>query len=242
VGQPEKSWNSVDGVIALGTLGAVVVALVVGVLGILRPEFRSLVGLRPKLRAELMMAPPDAHRIVSIAMTADRKKKAEIPTYYFRLRITNGGRVRADNVQVMAMTLRRFDNAAGHWIEEATFFPLYLTWSNIGGTTAPTIAQGMYRHCDLCHVQEWWTTATLGKRQWPPLFKLNTEVDPNPVGKDKFPPNMKRPGRYQLTIAVVADNAKPRQQDIEIRFSGWEADQARMFKQGLVVVARPASR
>jgi hypothetical protein len=74
------------------------------------------------------------------------------------------------------------------------------------------------------------------------LFKLNTEVDPNPVGKDKFPPNMKRPGRYQLTIAVVADNAKPRQQDIEIRFSGWEADQARMFKQGLVVVARPASR
>jgi hypothetical protein len=243
VKEPEKQWLSVDGVTAVGTLAAVVAALGVGLIGLFATELRERSGLRPDLVAQFDRQPPDAVRTMTGAR--DRISRALVawfPTYYFRLRIKNDGRVRADNVQVMAVKLQRYEPDKRRYVDDDSTLPLNLTWSSVGGTTIPSINRGMIRHCDLCHTQQQWPDMPIDQTDWPLLFRLNTEVMPNPVGQDNIPPTMKRPGRYRLTIVVSADNASPRYQDVIINFSGrWSDDQTRMFDEEIVIAVEPSS-
>jgi hypothetical protein len=236
--EPDKSWTSVDGVVAIATASAAFVALLVGLAALFATELRERVGLRPDLELEFNSGPPDAVRVMTRVLNAITSAVIGwLPTYYFRLRVKNNGRARADNVQVTVVGLQKYHAGSQEYVDEDSTLPLNLTWSNVGGTTVPSINRGMIRHCDLCHVQQSWPDIQLDQTDWPLLFRLNTEVTPNPISEDNIPPTLKAAGRYRLVVVVSADNAPPHFHNVTIDFSGqWSDDRLGMFDEVTIAV------
>jgi hypothetical protein len=104
----------------------------------------------------------------------------------------------------------------------------------------PSIAPGMGKHCDIGHVIDPAVRGQVAGEDNPALQLRNNEtsivfdliVAPNHRG------HIVGPGRYELDITVVAENASPETWSIEINNSGqWYADEARMLRDGIGVNA-----
>jgi len=214
---------------AIGTLAAVVVALVLAIWGDAIRGWR----LRPKLDITIAMKPPDCIKIQTRIETKSGQLIEHTDTYYCRLEVWNHGNVRARNVQVTLLRLHRRENGR---IEDPDFLPLSLVWSHVRQTVMPSIPQGLFRHVDLCHAYD-----PSGRLDVPrPAFELDTEVRPTELRPGVWP-TFKGPGEYVVDLAVSADNAKPAYRSVAITFTGtWTADEQEMFANHLVVSVVPS--
>jgi hypothetical protein len=205
---------------SIGTLAAVITALVIAIWG---PQLQTLFS-KPKLTVSIKMHPPDSMKMLVRGVGGQHYMES----YQCRLLITNTGKREARNVEVKARHLQIVPNGGtGH--EDLTFIPMNLQWAHTDGLsraeqiTAKRIEPGLDKHCNLC-----------GMTNAAPLLNFATEVSPTPIRENVYA-NRKQPGNYLLDIVIAADNAKAVYKTLRINFGGWFDDEGEMFKKGLVI-------
>ncbi len=195
VGVVQLGWPLPDVVAwtAIGTVGAVVAALAIAIWGdALRAIYR-----RPILTVRLKPALPDCLKTEVGAKLPDGTQIPAGHSYFCRLRVENGGRAEAQDVEIQLMRLWQED-AQGKLTEVTEFIPLNLKWAYIGRITLPKLQPGLSRHCDLCHTLRF-PDGTL-------KIILDTDWIPNPLASGTYP-TIKDAGVYVIDAAVAADNA-----------------------------------
>lgn len=194
-------------VAAIGTVGAVVVAL------FHEPLMRWW--RRPKLALSIASCPPDCHKV---AFNNSR------PVYYFRLWVSNSGKTRAEHVQVYISNLER-KGENGSFERYTRFPPMNLVWSNSPGKPevyAAGIAPEMSRHCDLCHVPHPGPHATAV-----PSIYFDLEMEPAALT------HIVPVGAYRANLRVAAANAAPRDYELRIELKRWYDDESTMLAKGV---------
>jgi hypothetical protein len=226
VTEVDEFWTAAT---AIGTIGAVVVALGVALLGPRRLA-------APTLSVSIRMRPPDSHRVVSTMTYLPKSSLMQAPTYYCRLRISNDGNDEARDVEVQLLRLRRLGQD-GSWTEDPVFLPLSLQWSHSREVmiVRPKLLPGLFRYCDLCHVED--PAGPFAAKSGDPWLVLNTEVEPNEFEPGSWP-TKKPPGHYELDFAVAAANAKTVYRTARINFDGWFTEAEEMFDKGLHITLR----
>jgi hypothetical protein len=223
--------NYADWLAALGTLLAVVVALI---LALFKQDISRL-RWRPKLTATIRMRPPDC-QILPLLLTHPETGK-QVPSQkalYLRLWVENSGRERATYVQVFASELKQ-KQSKGEFTGVSEFLPMNLRWSHSHEVFAEAISPDMGKHCDLAHVyvlpENVLSFPTIAKPyKSPTVFQLDTEVVPSSLS------NILGPGVYRLTLKIAASNAKPVVRELEIDFSGEPFEDAfQMLTKGISV-------
>lgn len=202
---------------SLGTLAAVVVALLAGF---------GRIGARARLEVFVDPGPPGKIRIRT------EMGISSFASYYCRLRIVNQGTAVAEGVEVQMLQLRKRD-ASGAMVVDPVFLPLDLKWS-FDQEQRPRLLPGVYRFCDLVHVDD--PVATLTRKELLLVFHSSMyPARPNELRVGEWP-TVKPPGDYELDIAVAGVNARTIRRTISIRLIEWhEQDEAAMFSKGLVV-------
>jgi hypothetical protein len=120
--------------------------------------------------------------------------------------------------------MRLWHKVEAAWVEDASFFPLFLKWSHVGVTVTPALDRRLPRHCDFCRCTE----------NEHDRFHLETEVEPNEVSPGVFP-SVKPPGTYRIEAAVTAANASAQYVMVELKFDGvWSDDAVEMATSHLV--------
>lgn len=212
-----------DWLTAVGTVGAVGVALFIAIWG----DWLKGIFAKPILAVGIRMEPPDC---LKIRYVVDQRGVTTFyaNSYYCRLAVRNDGRLGARNVEVSLLSLSR-RNDDGQFEQDRSFIPLSLVWSNSNprSTVADRIPpDGLSKHCDFCHVVEDGTAN--------PILNLDTEVTPTELAPGVWP-TRKPVGTYQGRLAVTSDNAKPYYRDFTITYTGWKDDEDDMFREGLVI-------
>lgn len=212
---PQVFGVRVDVLTALGTVGAVVVALGLGlwVSGISTWIFR------PRLKASIEPTLPDCHVVDLNSVYTDTTGQAHVTKisnqYYCRLRITNGGWFCTSATDVELRLYQLWDVAKTP-ASEVTFLPLNLNWSHVPpaplrperSVITPLIQPKVFRHCDFCYVDD---------RQ-PDVLVFSTEVEPNPINGQLA--TRKPPGKYEVDLILAGANYSPTFVTVSIEFSG----------------------
>jgi hypothetical protein len=209
---------------AVGTVGTVVIALILAVWG---EEIKGSF-VRPKLSLKARVGRPYSEKTVWRGL----KVANPASVYYFRLAIQNRGNTAAHDVQVFLASIERV-TAAG--LEDVSrFAPMNLNWSYRRSATLPVLLPHMPPvFCDVGHVTD-------------PLYKNSLSEDlPGIPQQDavlaldvEFPPNtgghLLRSGTYRLHLVAAAANAHPRRYKLEVVFCGkWFDEEEKMFDVGL---------
>jgi hypothetical protein len=216
---------------ALGTVGAVIVALALALWG----EKIGRLFNRPRLFLEAHVGRP-------ASVSVRRQRRVELLplkpitrggtfdidagiAYYFRLAIRNGGNTDARDVQVFLENVERIpSNGSPEKIVECT--PMNLLWSNRGNATLPALLPEMPPvYCDFVHVEA------------PMPGSLEEQPDGQLVLDVEFPSNtgdhVLAAGTYRFGITLAAANHKPLRYKLEVIFSGtWYAQEEKMFDVG----------
>ncbi len=226
-------WTSV--LSSIGTLAAVVVALVVAIFGPRRVT-------KPKLS---VMIRPEAPDCMWISGTEERMRDTGSgPGHYVvRARVTNYGNEDARNVEVKMIRLWVI-NDDGERLIDPFFLPLVLRWSwwpesSDSAAWLPRLLPGTSKHYDLLVVALEQGLRSDAKR------RHHGETDGRPkswiafqtaydlLDDDSVKNRMrKQPGRYQLEFAVAASNAKTIYRTAHISFNGWHDNETEMFREG----------
>ena len=155
--------------------------------------------------------------------------------YYFRLKVHNKGKSKAESVEVFAAKLER-RRADGTFREVDTFLPMNLLWSHYRQVFLPAISPKTYKHCDLAHIidpkeregfpEEHKTWANVSTEKT--VLSFDTVVQP--YTQSYLVPG----GTYLLDIVVAAANAEPVEKRLEITLAGdWYDDEREMLSQGI---------
>jgi len=209
--------------VALGTWAAVIVALLVSL---------GWITSRAHLEVYLRGEPPDATQIRST--TPDGR--AQFWSYYWRLRVHNWGPGEAKGVEVQMITLRRKGKTGME--RDRVFLPLDLQWS-FGEEQRPRILRGIFRYCDLVHLDDW-----TAMRTQPQIVFHNVGYPsiPNELKLGERP-TVKMPGEYELDVAIAARNARTIRRTISIKFDDkWWDNEADMFTKGTQIEVIRAKR
>jgi hypothetical protein len=212
---PQVFGVRVDTLSAVGTAGAVVVALLLG----LWVNGLSSWFFRPRLKASLEPKLPDCHVVDATSAYQDSTGQVLVTKvsdqYYCRLRITNGGWfcTSANDVELRLYRLWDVDTTPA---TEVTFLPLNLNWSHVVTTPltperkviTPLIQPRVFRHCDLCYVDS----------REPKLLNFCAELEPNPIGGVQA--TKKPPGKYELDLILAGANYTATFVTVSIDFSG----------------------
>lgn len=203
-------WQAVrEWLIALGTLGATLVALYIGVL---RDRLR-----RPVL--EISFEPTDSRDLQVVGMRIEGHPKGGTRAAYARLRVTN--RVRknmAEEVQVLVERVRLVRLGRNPTPDSENIGEMPLAVSGSWPTeTHLNLAPGVGRHFDCVHVRK--DQSERGDRY------VNLDVVPRPADlRDKI-----RADRIELDIVVTARNADAQFYTVGIEFDGrWPEDEQRI--------------
>jgi len=192
---------------AFGTVAAVCVAL-----------FGDLLKRRiykPILSVSIKDGPPDNVMI---------KKENGYYSYFSRLWIENNGRSSAENVEVYVKTLKK-KNDQGIFVEDESWQPMNLIWSNNGGIYLENLPVGMGKHCDF--------TEIFSRHHW---FVFCSIDPPNNAGHQKVI------GEYMIEVLVASTNhTKVVSVLIEaifekFEYSGWEVFYDTMPSENIVPV------
>jgi hypothetical protein len=206
-------------------VGAVAIALLLAIWG----EWVRSLRFRPKLDVTIETKPPDCIKIQTRVETRTGLLIEPSTAYYCRLRVWNRGNVPARDVEVTLLRLHRVEGERTS--EDPDFLPLSLRWSHVRETVTPAIPPGLFRHIDLCHLDN-----PGGKLDVPRnSFNFETEVQPTELRPGVWP-TWKGAGNYRLDFVIAADNAKPVNRSVTITFTGsWTDDEAEMFAKHLVI-------
>ncbi len=187
----------INGVLAVITLGAVLIAL-------FQERIKKFFN-RTKLQVQIHKCPPSFIRILATNRVTE---KAIGYIFYSRILILNKDKLNvAKNVEVFISHFWEIDDT-GKRNEIKTFIPMNLRWSNTHETRT-TILPDSRRYCDL---------GFFGKKDNGSLyFKLDTIVQPNQVADDIIP-NIINPGNYEFEIAVSGENVLPQKKTWSFSF------------------------
>jgi hypothetical protein len=214
---------------AIGTVGSVVVALI---LAVWSEEIKAAF-VRPRLSLKTRVGRPDAEKTVWHGLSA--ASAANPPAvYFFRLAISNKGRAAAHDVQVF---LASIEHVTSGRIDEVTqFTPMNLKWSYRGGATLPTLLPHMPPvYCDLAHVTEPTKKASFneslpGLSPDEAVLALDVEFPPNTLG------HLLRAGTYHFHLIIAAANDRPHRYTREVVFCGkWFEEEEKMFDVGFKI-------
>jgi hypothetical protein len=221
-----------DWLTAIGTLAAVVVALL---LAIFHEHLRALCW-HPALELLYEHQPPDSH----LTTLTNRQTGVQAACYYFRIRVRNGGNARAKNVEVFVeeVSHRRAD---GVFQRQEDFLPLNLLWSHYGQPYFPSIPPGVYKHCDFGHVvdpslrnkfprEDHERLGRLGMQPSQTALCLELVVRPN-TGTHLILPG---PEPYRFVVVAAAANARLVRRTIEVKLTGqWTTNERHMLSDAI---------
>jgi hypothetical protein len=196
-----------DGVVAIGTVGAVAYAL-----------FRDLFVV-PRRRPQLDLRFDYTGNDQVVVGTAGGFDAACV-----RMRVANReGKDTADDVVVMVTEVRRLDDSEKA-MAEATPIGLPLTWSGSSPPlTVASVHPGSERHIDLLHV-DWPARDEIDiGRKWSETVPLQLDLTPKPAGGQ----DMVHSGRYEVSVEVRARNADAIRYAIPVSWDGkWSGKSA----------------
>src|SRR5580704_6370844 len=141
---------------ALGTVGAVVLALSLALYG----EQVKRWTFHPALRLRAHVRRPDGDKVSRWAQFQDGRRIDLGESWYFRLAVSNDGNETAEDVQVF---LAKVERKHGHKFEKVIrFTPMNLRWTNTDDertsrdrVTRPTLlADTPAMYCDLVHISD----------------------------------------------------------------------------------------
>ena len=136
--------------------------------------------------------------------------------YFFRFRVRNCGRTRANNCECVIEALEK--ERDGRWVKDETFQPLNLKWSNLKSSDEflhinPKVP-GWF--CDLIHVDN-----RSKELIFDYIFAPHSQCLVLDVGVD-----------HSIKVSVYAENAKPITAYFQIKWSGiWKDKPEEMFKE-----------
>jgi hypothetical protein len=243
---------------AIGTLMAVIVALIIA---IFQDWLRALYS-RPNLEISIDLCPPDCHKtrlhLLSVldmegvptttTLYPHTEVAADIATftsgpapsriadaYYFRLKVRNLGRRRAESVEVFAAKLER-KQADGTFSKVDSFLPMNLLWSYHRQVFLPAISPKTYKHCDLAHIIDPSERENFPgeHKTWPNVSSEKTVLSFDTASKPYVQSYLVPAGIYLLNIVIAAANAEPVEETLEITLTGdWYDNEQEMLSQGI---------
>ncbi len=180
---------------AIGTVGAVIVAVVLALWG---EEIKRWF-VHPRLSLNKpRVGHPDSDSAEQQTNYGAYAGKA----YFFRLAIRNRGNTAARDVQVFLESVDRIVAEKPERVAECT--PMNLLWSNRGSPTLPTLLPEMPpSYSDLVHVEEPMPGSNSPEQQGASLF-LDVEFPSNTGG------HRLDAGTYLFRIILAGANCKPR--------------------------------
>jgi hypothetical protein len=178
--------------------------------------------MRPKLKAFIYFSPPDCQRTTIYNQNA----------YYFRLRISNHGKSKAEQVEVFIEDFleKQLD---GSFSRLTKFLPQNLKWSHIDKAFYPVISPGMEKNCDLGFIIK-------PKSKEENNSQLNTISDIQfNFAVDVTTSTMDyiiKPNEYKIKIKLSAANAKPKDFILNMILSDqWYDTENEMLTKGLKI-------
>lgn len=268
--QAEVPWNAVE---AIGTLIAAAVALLIAVFSDslralhTRPRLKVSLDFSPpdchkitirywfrKARSSAARKPQQGGDTSTATVHASSfgippepafvdARQEDVESYYFRLKIRNTGREKAESVEVFAARLLR-RQADGSFKEVESFLPMNLTWAHYREVFLPAISPGTYKHCNLGHVIDPVKRVQIASVYpswaehiiWEDVHPKETILSLDTAVKPRTKSHLLPPGTYRLAITVAAANARPVKEQFEIRLTGdWYKDEDIMLGEGVVV-------
>lgn len=213
-------------------LAAVIVALLLGLVGLFQKWIRSLF-FYPELEINFHTTPPDAHKtLYGYRDTKGRERQADC--YYYRLNITNSGNKRAENVEVRVESKYK-ENEEGAFEKDENFMPLNLIWSHDRKMQRESIAPTLSRYCDFGFIIEpsckkFVTSQTKVNPSSDIVLALDLVVKPS---TGTF---LVLPGKYRFKIIAVGDNSNTTEEIFEIELKDyWKVDEKEMLEEALKV-------
>ena len=192
---------------AIGTVGAVIVALILAIWG----EEIKATFVRPKLSAKAGVGRPYSEKARQTWLKIANPPNA----YYFRIAVQNRGNAAAYEVQVF---LEQIDQVTSQGTKTVSdYVPMNLKWAYRNSATLPTLLPHMPPvFCNVVHVTEPRSDALV----------LNVEFPSSGT-------HLLETGTYHFHIMVAAANARPRRYKLEIVFYGkWFEEEEKMFDNG----------
>ncbi|MGB7291037.1 MAG: hypothetical protein WBD99_02550 [Thermodesulfobacteriota bacterium] len=209
-------------------LSGVVVALLLGILGIFQDWIRVWFK-KPNLKASIALEPPDC---LKIPLTENHRKICD--TYYCRFRVENGGNYYAENVE--AMVTEVYMKKGDQYERLANFLPLNLVWANSRQLiTMPIIQPKLFKHLDFGHILESKIIRgyleSFGINSSASIFfELDVAVKPN-TGS-----HILLPGDYKVNIIFAGSNIKPRQKTYHLILNDrWDNNEQKMLKENVFI-------
>jgi len=190
---------------------------------------------KPKLIAVCDDSPPCTIRtplFVNHPVSGERLWTGD--SYWVRLKVTNGGRTRAEKVQVSLSRLYYRPGVDGDYSEVLHHhFPLNLRWSHIGVPILDGISPDMPALCDIIAISDpanphWQIPANIPANTTVGTLQLEVELPPEFHGL--------RPGSWKLLLRIGAANATPIERTLLFSHTGeWRQNDADMRRECLRV-------
>ena len=190
---------------AIGTVGAVIVALYIA----LNQEKWRREEFRPNLEVTADILPPECLKIpLKLLNLQTGQVINEAQSYYLRVKIRNTGTEAARNVEVYASSLDRVQD--NNLMRMGEFPPMNLGWSNRNGLTyLQQLAPGTERYCDVAHIVEPAKRAIFeGEIPAFPLSLSEVALSFDLTVKPLTRGYIVGPGTYVCEIEVAAENAQ----------------------------------
>jgi hypothetical protein len=185
---------------------------------------------RPKLTLSMLTEPPDC-KAVPERMEDSKKTIIMVDSIYLRMRVGNEGNAPALNAEVYADALSR-KRKDGSWEKIASFPPMNLTWSDVGGIYFPRISPGMNKHCDVAAIYD--PTGLAQVDGTPASILGETKLTFCLVSRPNHLGHIVGPGTYRLSVFLAAENSKPIKRQVVIELPGkWHAGEAAMLRDGV---------
>jgi hypothetical protein len=233
---------------AIGTVGAVVLALFLALYG----EQVKRRTLHPLLRLRARVRRPDADKVSRWTQDQHGGVINLGESWYFRLAVSNEGNDTARDVQ---MFLARVERKHGHKAEKVRrFTPMNLIWSNTDDepkksnrVTRPALLRDTPEvYCDLVHICDPGTRKQQGEdldtvASGEGVIGLDVQVATYSKG------HLLEPGTYLFYLTLAASNCRSTHYELEISYSGkWSPDEKEMFREfrmktPVLVNARPVT-
>jgi hypothetical protein len=215
---------------AVGTVGAVIAAFIFYFWDKISNWWN-----RPTLDIAINFRPPYCHGFRWIRENVGHVTM-EVHCYWFRMTVSNRGNQTAKNVEVVVSQLRR--KVGDVWERVAEFLPCNLGWTHTSQQYMPLLLPQTTKEVELGRILDPAARLEFDGESIPgvkwsssiTLFRVALTV--NPVTGY----NILRPGEYEVTCMVGAENCKPVTRTFILALSGsWEVDEGQMFKKGIEI-------
>lgn len=193
---------------------AIMVALLLGVIGIFQDNLRKLF-FKPKINAVVNPGPPDCQKINLTSSDG----RFITPSYYLRIKVENSGNYRLEDVEAMVIGIQE-KGIDGEYKKKKDFLPINLLWSHHHCVTTDKIQPKAFKHLDLGPI----ANPGGGKT----AFRFELFVQPNNLS------GFLDPGDYIIEIMFLANNHKPVHKKYKFEFYSWSDSEEEMLTKNVI--------